>query len=32
MEGWAEFLHEMQDYYQVDLDCLSDNFRKEQRE
>eukprot|EP00197_Chlamydomonas_leiostraca_P014660 CAMPEP_0202867434 /NCGR_PEP_ID=MMETSP1391-20130828/9431_1 /ASSEMBLY_ACC=CAM_ASM_000867 /TAXON_ID=1034604 /ORGANISM="Chlamydomonas leiostraca, Strain SAG 11-49" /LENGTH=379 /DNA_ID=CAMNT_0049547481 /DNA_START=156 /DNA_END=1295 /DNA_ORIENTATION=+ len=32
MESWAEFLHEMQDYYQVDLDVLSDNFRKEQRE
>ncbi|KAI8474745.1 MAG: S-adenosyl-L-methionine-dependent methyltransferase [Monoraphidium minutum] len=32
MEGWAEFIQEMQSYYQVDLDCLSNDFRKEQRD
>ncbi|KAI3428836.1 hypothetical protein D9Q98_007653 [Chlorella vulgaris] len=30
MEGWAEFLGEMKRYYNVDLDCLSDDYRKEQ--
>ena len=23
MEGWAEFLDEMKQYYNLDLDCLS---------
>ena len=32
MEGWAEFVQDMKSYYQVDLDCLSDSFRTEQRE
>jgi hypothetical protein len=32
MEGWAEFMQEMQSFYQVDLDCLSEPFRREQRE
>lgn len=32
MEGWAEFLHEMRDFYGVDLDVLSDSFRDEQKE
>lgn len=30
MEGWAEFLQDMQHYYQVSLDCLSDSYRSEQ--
>lgn len=32
MYGWSEFLKEMKGYYQVDLDCLSDAYRTEQRE
>ncbi|PNW75848.1 hypothetical protein CHLRE_12g558100v5 [Chlamydomonas reinhardtii] len=32
MEGWAEFLHEMQHYYQVSLDVLSDGYRSEQKD
>ncbi|KIZ06233.1 putative protein arginine N-methyltransferase 4.2 [Monoraphidium neglectum] len=32
MEGWAEFIQEMQSFYQVDLECLNDTFRQEQRE
>ena len=32
MEGWAEFLVEMRNYYQVDLDCLSESYRKEQKD
>ena len=27
MEGWAEFCGEMRQYYGVDMDCLSDEFR-----
>lgn len=32
MEGWAEFLDEMKQYYNLDLDCLSDDYRKEQQD
>lgn len=32
MEGWAEFLGDMQQYYDVELDCLSDDYRKEQND
>ena len=32
MRGWGEFLEDMRQYYDVDLDCLSEDFRKEQRE
>eukprot|EP00878_Enallax_costatus_P003929 GHUV01004149.1.p1 GENE.GHUV01004149.1~~GHUV01004149.1.p1 ORF type:complete len:319 (+),score=88.94 GHUV01004149.1:106-957(+) len=32
MYGWSEFLREMKGYYQVDLDCLSEAFRTEQKE
>ncbi len=32
MENWGEFLHDMKSYYNVDLDCLSEDFRKEQQE
>lgn len=32
MEGWAEFLREMREYYDVDMDCLSDDFRNEQKD
>ncbi|GBF96659.1 arginine N-methyltransferase [Raphidocelis subcapitata] len=32
MEGWAEFIGEMSAYYQVDLSCLSEPFRREQRD
>ncbi|GFR40027.1 hypothetical protein Agub_g562 [Astrephomene gubernaculifera] len=32
MEGWAEFLQEMRHYYQVNLDCLSDPYRSEQKD
>jgi hypothetical protein len=32
MYGWSEFLKEMRGYYKVDLDCLSDSYRTEQRE
>ncbi|KAL4445413.1 hypothetical protein ABPG77_011238 [Micractinium sp. CCAP 211/92] len=30
MEGWAEFVDEMKQYYNVDLGCLSEEYRKEQ--
>jgi hypothetical protein len=30
MEGWSEFLGDMNRFYNVDLDCLSDEYRKEQ--
>ncbi|PRW56855.1 arginine N-methyltransferase [Chlorella sorokiniana] len=30
MEGWAEFLDEMKQYYGVTMDCLSDDYRQEQ--
>ncbi|GAB4816191.1 hypothetical protein N2152v2_003237 [Parachlorella kessleri] len=32
MEGWGEFLDDMRRYYGVDMDCLSEPFRQEQRE
>ena len=32
MEGWAEFLVEMRNYYSVDLDVLSESYRKEQKD
>ncbi|GAX82177.1 hypothetical protein CEUSTIGMA_g9605.t1 [Chlamydomonas eustigma] len=32
MEGWADFLQDMKNFYQVDLDVLSDSYRQEQRE
>lgn len=32
MEGWAEFLREMRNYYNVDMDCLSESFRQEQKD
>jgi protein arginine N-methyltransferase 1 len=32
MESWAGFMHEMREFYQVELDCLSESFRKEQNE
>ena len=28
MEGWAEFLQDMKNFYQVDLDVLSESYRK----
>lgn len=28
MEGWAEFCSDMQQFYGVDLECLSDAFRR----
>lgn len=30
MENWGDFLHDMKSYYNVDLECLSEDFRKEQ--
>eukprot|EP00889_Picochlorum_renovo_P001333 jgi/Picre1/28363/NNA_003769.t1 len=30
MENWASFVSDMHNYYGVDLDCLSEDFRKEQ--
>lgn len=32
MEGWAQFLVDMKNYYQVDLDVLGENYRKEQKD
>lgn len=32
MYGWSEFLKEMKSFYQVDMDCLSDAYRKEQHD
>lgn len=32
MENWGEFIHDMRSYYNVNLDCLSEDFRKEQQE
>ncbi|KAI8105636.1 hypothetical protein M9434_000218 [Picochlorum sp. BPE23] len=32
MENWASFVSDMHNYYGVDLDCLSEDFRKEQME
>eukprot|EP00882_Tetradesmus_deserticola_P026662 GHRQ01029430.1.p1 GENE.GHRQ01029430.1~~GHRQ01029430.1.p1 ORF type:complete len:489 (+),score=148.86 GHRQ01029430.1:167-1633(+) len=32
MYGWSEFLKEMKGFYQVDLDCLSEAYRSEQKE
>jgi len=32
MEGWSEFMQEMRDFYQVDMGCLTEPFRKEQKE
>lgn len=32
MQGWGEFLEEMQQFYGVDLACLSEDYRKEQRQ
>jgi hypothetical protein len=29
MEGWAEFVDEMRQYYNVELDCLSGGGPKE---
>ena len=31
MEGWAEFTREVQQYYGVDMACLGDQFRREQK-
>lgn len=32
LEGWSGFLEEMQTYYNVDLGCLSDAYKEEQRD
>lgn len=32
MQGWGDFLQDMQQYYGVDMSCLSENFRQEQQE
>jgi protein arginine N-methyltransferase 1 len=32
MEGWAGFTQEMQQYYGVDMGCLDEEYRREQRE
>lgn len=32
MGGWSNFLGDMQRFYGVNLDCLSDEFRQEQQE
>ena len=32
MNGWGEFIHDMREMYGVDTECLSEDFRKEQRE
>ena len=31
MEGWAEFTRDVQQYYGVDMACLGDQFRREQK-
>ena len=32
MEGWADFAQDMRQFYGVSLDCLSDDYRKEQKD
>lgn len=32
MEGWAEFSAEMRQYYGVDMSCLDERYRREQKE
>lgn len=32
MEGWGEFSKEMRQFYGVDMACLNDQFRREQKE
>ena len=32
MEGWADFVQDMNQYYGVRMDCLSDHFHNEQRD
>lgn len=32
MEGWAEFINDMRNYYNVNMDCLSEPFRAEQKD
>jgi len=32
MRGWGEFLEDMRRYYEVDMECLTEDFRKEQKE
>ena len=32
MQGWADFSHDMRQFYGVSLACLSDEYRKEQKE
>ena len=32
MEGWADFVQDINQYYGVRMDCLSDHFHNEQRD
>lgn len=32
MRGWSEFIEDIQEYYGVDMACLSEDYRKEQKE
>lgn len=32
MHGWADFIEDMREIYGVEMDCLSEDYRKEQRE
>ena len=32
MHGWSHFLNDMRDYYEVEMESLTENFRKEQYE
>ena len=32
MEGWADFVRDMRQFYGVNLDCLSNHFHEEQKD
>ena len=32
MGGWADFTHDIRHFYGVDMSCLDNNFRREQKE
>lgn len=32
MEGWGEFTREMRQFYGVDMTCLDERYRREQKE
>ena len=32
MEGWADFVQDIRQYYDVSMDCLSNHFHNEQKD